>query len=86
MKALCYTRGMTTLLQKDQQKIHVRRAFHNANVAEWLEQIDEHTLAAMIDDYAFDEEIAAAIAYSEQHDDPKDALTVQEFLARECTH
>jgi hypothetical protein len=73
-----------TLKKKDRTHMHVQREFHDPNVVRRLEEIDEATLAELLEDAAFDQEIAEAVAYSRTLDGQEPLLSLQEFLAQEC--
>ncbi len=72
---------MTVVTRTGNDTMRITRDIQDKGVAEWLRTVPESMLAAFKAEAEADEELAAAIRYSLEHDDPADNLTADEFLA-----
>lgn len=61
--------------------MHISREISDPELAEFIQDVSEETLANLVADYLADQEIAAAIDYSNAHDDPEKDMGGEEFLA-----
>ncbi|MBF0145381.1 MAG: hypothetical protein HQL84_05790 [Magnetococcales bacterium] len=60
--------------------MQVSRDISDPKVASFLQNASEEMLRMAMEEMAADEEIAAAIAYSHEHDQPEDRMDGEEFL------
>lgn len=71
---------MTTVKNSGTDTMRVTRDIQDKGVAKWLQTVPEDVLAMLRHEAEADEEIAAAIQHSIDHDDPADNMNTDEFL------
>ena len=72
---------MTTTKTIGTETMRVTRDIQDKGVAQWLQTVPETVLATLRHEAECDDELAAAIQYSLEHDDPAKNMDANEFLA-----